>query len=63
MNTKVLSADKRDGKVYIKTEGAKGGKEEEVGALPLIRFILLNRRSLLRMSSSSPSAANRSLKA
>lgn len=30
LNTKVVSAEKRDGKVYIKTESAKGGKEEEV---------------------------------
>jgi dihydrolipoamide dehydrogenase len=30
MNTKVLSADKQDGKVIIKTEAAKGGKEETV---------------------------------
>ena len=30
LNTKVISADKRDGKVFIKTESAKGGKEEEV---------------------------------
>jgi dihydrolipoamide dehydrogenase len=30
LNTKVLSTEKRDGKVVIKTEAAKGGKEEEV---------------------------------
>lgn len=30
LNTKVLSADKIDGKVAIKTEAAKGGKEETV---------------------------------
>jgi dihydrolipoamide dehydrogenase len=28
LNTKVLSADKRDGQVFIKTEASKGGKEE-----------------------------------
>ncbi|TCD63431.1 dihydrolipoamide dehydrogenase precursor [Steccherinum ochraceum] len=32
LNTKVLAADKRDGKVYVKTEAAKGGKEEELEA-------------------------------
>lgn len=30
LNTKVLSADKQDGKVIVKTEAAKGGKEETV---------------------------------
>ena len=30
LNTKVTSAEKKDGKVYIKTESAKGGKEETV---------------------------------
>lgn len=30
LNTKVLSADKQDGLVHIKTEAAKGGKEETV---------------------------------
>ena len=30
LNTKVLSAEKKDGKVLIKTESAKGGKEETV---------------------------------
>ncbi|PIL25086.1 hypothetical protein GSI_12975 [Ganoderma sinense ZZ0214-1] len=28
LNTKVVSAEKKDGQVYIKTESAKGGKEE-----------------------------------
>ncbi|KAI0310967.1 dihydrolipoyl dehydrogenase [Amylostereum chailletii] len=32
LNTKVLSAEKRDGKVYLKTEAAKGGKEETLEA-------------------------------
>ncbi|PCH42741.1 dihydrolipoyl dehydrogenase [Wolfiporia cocos MD-104 SS10] len=32
LNTKVLSADKRDGKVFIKTEAAKGGQEAELDA-------------------------------
>ncbi|TDL15118.1 dihydrolipoyl dehydrogenase [Rickenella mellea] len=32
MNTKVLSADKQDGKVIVKTESAKGGKEETLEA-------------------------------
>ncbi|KAI0062189.1 dihydrolipoyl dehydrogenase [Artomyces pyxidatus] len=32
LNTKVLSADKQDGKVFIKTEAAKGGKEETLEA-------------------------------
>jgi len=32
LNTKVLSADKEDGKVVIKTEAAKGGKEETLDA-------------------------------
>ena len=30
LNTKVLSAEKKDGKVLIKTEAAKGGKEDTV---------------------------------
>lgn len=30
LNTKVTAAEKRDGKVYLKTEGAKGGKEATV---------------------------------
>lgn len=30
LNTKVVSADKKDGKVFIKTESAKGGKEDSV---------------------------------
>lgn len=30
LNTRVLSADKKDGKVVIKTEAAKGGKEDSV---------------------------------
>ena len=30
LNTKVLSAEKQDGKVLVKTEAAKGGKEETV---------------------------------
>jgi dihydrolipoamide dehydrogenase len=30
LNTKVLSAEKKDGRVFIKTEAAKGGKEETV---------------------------------
>ncbi|EMD31231.1 hypothetical protein CERSUDRAFT_89245 [Gelatoporia subvermispora B] len=32
LNTKVLSAEKRDGKVYVKTEAAKGGKEDTLEA-------------------------------
>ena len=30
LNTKVTGAEKRDGKVFITTESAKGGKEETV---------------------------------
>ena len=30
LNTKVLSADKQNGKVVVKTESAKGGNEESV---------------------------------
>jgi len=30
LNTKVVSAEKKDGRVFIKTEAAKGGKEETV---------------------------------
>lgn len=30
MNTKVLSADKADGKVMVRTQSAKGDKEETV---------------------------------
>ncbi|EPQ52004.1 dihydrolipoyl dehydrogenase [Gloeophyllum trabeum ATCC 11539] len=32
LNTKVLGAEKKDGKVYIKTEAAKGGKEATLEA-------------------------------
>jgi dihydrolipoamide dehydrogenase len=32
LNTKVLSAEKKDGKVYLQAEGAKGGKEETLEA-------------------------------
>ncbi|KIM81197.1 hypothetical protein PILCRDRAFT_89208 [Piloderma croceum F 1598] len=32
LNTKVLSAEKKDGRVFIKTEAAKGGKEETLEA-------------------------------
>ena len=32
LNTKVLSAKKKDGKVYLQAEGAKGGKEETLEA-------------------------------
>jgi dihydrolipoamide dehydrogenase len=34
VNTKVLSAEKKDGQVFIKTEAAKGGKEETVSRMP-----------------------------
>ena len=30
LNTKVLSAEKQDGKIILKTESAKGGKEATV---------------------------------
>lgn len=30
LNTKVLSAEKKDGKVFLQAEAAKGGKEETV---------------------------------
>lgn len=33
LNTKVLSAEKKDGKVIIKTEAAKGGKEDSVSVI------------------------------
>lgn len=33
LNTKVTEAEKRDGKVYLKTEGAKGGQEATVRPL------------------------------
>ncbi|KAI0920118.1 D-lactate ferricytochrome c oxidoreductase [Taiwanofungus camphoratus] len=32
LNTKVLAAEKKDGKVFIKTEAAKGGKEDTLEA-------------------------------
>jgi len=32
MNTKVISLDKRDGKCFLKVEGAKDGKQEEIEA-------------------------------
>ena len=34
LNTKVVSADKKDGQVIIKTEAAKGGKEDTVNCIP-----------------------------
>ena len=40
LNTKVLSADKQDGLVHIKTESAKGGKEETVRSSLEIRLRL-----------------------
>jgi dihydrolipoamide dehydrogenase len=42
LNTKVMSAEKTDGKVIIKTEAAKGGKEETVSPLVLIESLILN---------------------
>lgn len=33
MNTKVIGAEKVDGQVKVKIEGAKGGKEETVSLL------------------------------
>jgi pyruvate/2-oxoglutarate dehydrogenase complex dihydrolipoamide dehydrogenase (E3) component len=33
LNTKVISADRQDGKVYVKTQDAKGDKEETVSAV------------------------------
>jgi dihydrolipoamide dehydrogenase len=33
LNTKVLSAEKKDGKVYLTAESAKGGKQEIVRML------------------------------
>ena len=44
LNTKVLSADKVDGKVLVKTQSAKGDKEESVSCAdisPLTRLTLL----------------------
>ena len=35
LNTKVLSADKVDGKVVVKTQSAKGDKEETVSRGPI----------------------------
>lgn len=54
LNTKVLSAEKRDGKVYIKTEAAKGGKEEEVrSSITFTLFFADILSSLMRMLFSS----------
>ena len=33
LNTKVISAEKQDGRVVVTTEAAKGGKEETVSHL------------------------------
>jgi dihydrolipoamide dehydrogenase len=41
MNTKVVGAEKKDGLVLIKTEAAKGGKEETVCCILSQPFILL----------------------
>ncbi|KIL54417.1 hypothetical protein M378DRAFT_804495 [Amanita muscaria Koide BX008] len=38
LNTKVLSAEKKDGKVYLRAEAAKGGKEETVSVDFLTRY-------------------------
>jgi dihydrolipoamide dehydrogenase len=37
LNTKVLSADKKDGKVQVKTEAASGGKEETVSVFIVLQ--------------------------
>jgi hypothetical protein len=45
MNTKVLSAEKRDGKVYLEAEAAKGGKPETVGSIfPYHQDVRLTRK-------------------
>lgn len=41
MNTKVLSAEKQNGKVILKTEAAKGGKEDTVCATSLCGLFVL----------------------
>ena len=43
LNTKVLSADKQDGKVIIRTEAAKGGKEETVAKFHIFLLHILIR--------------------
>jgi len=35
LNTKVISAEKKDGKVHLEAEPAKGGKPETVSVLPI----------------------------
>src|SRR6266702_4118161 len=35
LNTKVISAEKKDGKVYLEAEPAKGGRPETVSVLPV----------------------------
>ena len=42
LNTKVTEAEKRDGKVYLKTEGAKGGQESTVSRTCALSFISEN---------------------
>ena len=42
LNTKVLSADKQDGLVHIKTEAAQGGKEETVRSFFDNRYTIHN---------------------
>jgi dihydrolipoamide dehydrogenase len=36
LNTKVTAAEKRDGKVFVKTEAVKDGKQEEVSFLAFL---------------------------
>lgn len=42
LNTKVTEAEKRDGTVYLKTEGAKGGQESTVSRIHALAFTLNN---------------------
>lgn len=55
LNTKVLSAEKKDGKVHLKTEAAKGGKEDTVrhSCVAWQVSVLTQRCSSRLMSSSS----------
>ena len=42
LSTKVLSAEKKDGKVFVTTEATKGGKQETVRGSQVLAVCMLN---------------------
>lgn len=49
LNTKVLGASKKDGKVHLEVEGAKNGKKSTVSHRPVLREKTLSRSPKFRM--------------